>query len=514
MDNLVIALPLLPLIAAIIIGSFQISGHARERISAQLSLGIFMLVFLISIGLLVANYFKLTHDMAYLGTWLSSEDLNIAFNLINSGFRLQVAAIGGLFMLIIVRFSITQLQGESGVQRYFLLLNLFAATFFLMVLSDHLLLFFIGWHAASFCAYGMITFAYTQTVAAAHATRVLLTHCLGDTCLLLGVGLSYSWLGTADVREIAPMMPDLALDETLILAICFMISAAVRSAQFPFTAWITRAMEGPTAGSAVFFGALFTHSGIFLLITVRAILEQSPATMLLLVIFGTLTTLYSGIVSLTQTDFKSALSFSITGQLGLMFIECGLGWWQIAAIHALVHALLRIYQLLHAPSFLQLIPLATALPLQTKRSHLRALYVTSLQRFWLDPFIDWLMVNPLLRLGKDLSYFDDHIINPLMGTPTPVNALATLAQLEEQRQEQAESETAQFAQGSGLMGAIAGRTARLLQWFEERILLRGLHKGSVYYGRQIGKMVMRVEQLLLRPRYLSLFVFITLLVVF
>lgn len=514
MDNLVIALPLLPLMAATLMGIRQLFGHANERLTAQLSLWVFALITFISIGLLVAEFLNQTSGFAHLGSWLKSGDLAIEINLINNGFRMQVTAICALLMLIIVRFSVTQLQGEQGFRRYFLILHLFAAAIFLMTLSDHLLLFFMGWHTASLCAYGLMTYAYTQSIVATHATRVLLTHCLGDTCLLLGIGLSYSWLGSATISEMTPMMPDLALDEVMALSLCFALSAAVRSAQFPFTAWMAKAMEGPAAGSAAFFGSMFIHSGVFLLIAVRAILEQSPVTMLLLIVLGALTALYSWIVSLTQTDFKSALSFHITGQLGLMFIACGLGWWSVAAIHALVHALLRSYQLLNAPHFLQYIQLTTARPFNLKPTKLRAVYVTSLQRFWLDPFIDWLIVNPLLRLGKDLSYFDDHIVNTLMGTPTPVNALATLAQLEELRQEQIETESEQFAKGSGLIGALAGRTALLLQWFEERILLRGLHKGIVYYGRQTGKMAMQVEQLLLRPRYLSLFVFITLLVVF
>ena len=243
---------------------------------------------------------------------------------------------------------------------------------------------------------------------------------------------------------------------------------------------------------------------------------QSPIAMTLLVVLGALTALYGWVVSLTQTDIKSALSFAITAQLGLIIVECGLGYWQLAVGHTLLHILVRTYQLLNAPGFLQQTQGIPVSPLMPALAKMRWAYVVSLQRFWLDPLTDWLLVNPVLRLGKDLSYFDDHIVNVLMGVPAPaMNALATLAQLEEQRiGAQSEHEADSFARGSGLAGKLAEATAVILQWVEERVVIRGLNGDVIRYGQPIGMIANRIEQLLLRPRYLSLFVFITLLVVF
>lgn len=74
------------------------------------------------------------------------------------------------------------------------------------------------------------------------------------------------------------------------------------------------------------------------------------------------------------------------------------------------------------------------------------------------------------------------------------------------------SEEDRFAQGSGLAGKLAEWTAALLHWFEYRFILRGIGRDSIRLGRRLGRAANRFELLLLRPRYLALFVLITLMV--
>ena len=140
----------------------------------------------------------------------------------------------------------------------------------------------------------------------------------------------------------------------------------------------------------------------------------------------------------------------------------------------------------------------------------------SLQGFWLDPLADWTIVDPALRLSKDLGYFDDHIIDATLGAPAPaINALSSLAQLEEQKiGAQLDNETDDFTHGSGLAGKLAASSSLVLHWIEERLVIQGMHQDSLSIGRQIGHIANKIEQLLIRPRYLSLFVFITLLAAF
>jgi len=83
---------------------------------------------------------------------------------------------------------------------------------------------------------------------------------------------------------------------------------------------------------------------------------------------------------------------------------------------------------------------------------LRWAYIASLQRFWLDQMTDWTLVRPVRRLAHDLSYFDDHVIDQIMGVPAPaIRTISSLAQLEEKMiGARLDNEVDEFAHGSGL----------------------------------------------------------------
>ena len=175
---------------------------------------------------------------------------------------------------------------------------------------------------------------------------------IGDAGFILGIGASYLYAHTVDWGSLNSVAERLTTPTATVIALCFAVAAFAKSVQLPFTPWLGRAMEGPTPSSAVFYGAVMVHSGVYLVILLEPIFERAPAVMLLMVIVGLITAIYSFVVGLTQTDVKSSLCFATSGQLGLMFLECGLGLWQLASWHLCAHAIVRGYQVLTAPSLM------------------------------------------------------------------------------------------------------------------------------------------------------------------
>ncbi|SDX11722.1 proton-conducting transporter membrane subunit [Nitrosomonas communis] len=519
MDFLVFLIPLFPLTAAAIIGFGHLfnflKGEEDEHITAQIAKSAISLSCLLAIVLLVYDLLNKNNGFYHLAQWLGSEKLQIDVSFITSGFSVIVAALFSVILVIVTRFSINYIHKEPGFHRFFFLLSLFSFAMLLLVLSANAAITFIGWEIAGLCSYFLVSFAYDRPIATINATRVFVTNRIGDAGFILGIGLSFYYAETINWNDLNIIAENLTTPTATVIALCFSVAATAKSAQLPFTPWLARAMEGPTPSSALFYGGVMIHAGVFLLILLQPLFERAPFVMDLLVVIGFLTALYSFIVGLTQTDVKSSLCFAISSQIGLMFLECGLGFWELASWHLCAHTIIRCYQVLTAPSLLHYVHGNPMKPVSRYIAKVRWLYIISLQRFWLDPIADRILVRPILGLGHDLAHFDNNVIDRAMGTPvTSSRAISSLAQLEEKvlGVGQSEFNLTQFGHGNGTVGRLFEWTANILNWFEERLVLRGIGMDIVNIGNRFGQAANTFEHLLLKPRYLVLFVFVVLLI--
>ncbi len=524
MDALAALIPLMPLLAACILGvgslSSVIKDEASESFTTLTATWAISMSCLLSLALLVADLLQKNSGSFTIGQWLLSDTLDISFSFITTGFSVKLAALFSLLLTVVTLFSVNYMHREAGFHRFFFILSLFSAAIFLLVLSGNAVGTFFGWEIAGLSSYLLISYAYDRPVAAANATRVFVTNRIGDAGFILGLGLSYAWAGSLDWAEINRAAADLDKGEAAAIGLCLTIAALAKSAQLPFTPWLARAMEGPTPSSAVFYGAVMIHAGVYLMILLEPLINQTPLVRGVLIIVGLSTAVYSYLVGLTQTDIKSSQVFATSGQLGLMFLECGLGFWQLASWHLCAHAIVRCYLVLTAPSFMHNIkdnPIQPASPVLAKKHWL---FMVSLQRFWVEQTTDWVLVKPIQHLARDLSYFDDNIIDKLMGTPaTAIKAISSLAQLEERAvgariEVGLDNGNSSFTSGTGLVSVLAGWFGGFFHWFEDRLVLQGIGKDALHFGRKIGHIANKFETQVLRPRYLVLLVFITLLVAF
>lgn len=515
MDALVILIPFLPLLAAISIGAGHflgiLGGEASENITADIATWAITLSCLMALTLLGGDLLGKNQGFFSVGQWLGSDTLNIRLNFITTGLGVRLAALFSLLLAIISRFSINYLHREAGFYRFFFIFSLFAAAMMLLVLSANAVGTFVGWEVAGLCSYLLISYAYQRPVATYNATRAFITNRIGDAGFIGGIGLSYAWLDSVNWWQLNAAAEQLTIGEATGISLCFAVAAFAKSAQLPFTPWLARAMEGPTPSSAAFYGAVMVHSGVYLVCLLEPVFSKSPFSMAVLGLIGFLTVAYSFIVGQTQADIKSSLAFSSSGQLGLMFLECGLGFWQLASWHLCAHAIVRCWLLLTAPSLMQHIKRGGAKP----RSVPVWLYMASAQHFWLDQIVDWALVKPVRGLAHDLSYFDDHIVDRVMGVPAPaMGTLSSLVRAEEVIDAKLDNKADDFARGGGLVGKLTEWASAVVYWIEDRFVLRGIGRGAIHYGRQLGHLANKFEQIILRPRYLVLFVCITFLVAF
>lgn len=507
-----------PLAAAMVIAlgiltrSFQ--DESSEAIVGKLSSSAVLISLLSIVGLLIFSLFKPGElpDSLTLLDWFSSGQLSINIALSLDFLALGIGSLFALLLYITLRFSVNYLHREKGYFRFFLVLNMFTAAMLLIVLSGNAITAFLGWELAGLSSYLLIAYAYDRPTAIENATRVFITNRLGDAGFILALVLSFYWASGNSWNSMNSELIVLDASQRFIVLSGFVLAALVKSALFPFCSWITRALEGPTPSSAIFYGSLMVHAGIFLLLRLAPVIDASAAIQVILITLGLLTIVYGWLGGLVQTDLKTALIFSALTQTGLMLFCIGLGWYTLATIHLAAHASWRAYQMLSSPAYLTLIN-RKARPVSSWMQNRPYLFNAALHRMWLDNIIDWLAVKPTRLFAQDLNHFDERIVNRMVGLPGQIDAISSLTDYEERKRGLVNPEVSLIS-GRGVLGTLMEKIANGLYWFEESLVLKGSGDGLISVLQKVGTYLARIDYLFSRPRYLWLIILLTLLVVF
>ena len=349
--------PVLPLLA-VIVTSMRVllgraAGDAAEPLTARLaSLAAFGgLALMLAIDALSLQHGAPGHRR--LGHWFGNGNWEATFSLMLDTLSLTLGTLTALIGWLVARFSSNYLHREAGFHRFFIALGFFLSGIQFVLLAGNGLLAFVGWEMCGISSFLLIGYTWHRPVATGNALFAFVTNRAGDAGFLLALGLAAVWLGGFEWTALS-RAKEISVVNDRLLIIGFVIAALAKSAQLPFSAWITRALEGPTPSSAIFYGAVMVHAGVYLVLRLAPVLEQVPDIMAYLALLGALTALYGWLAGLVQTDVKSSLIFATTTQVGLMFLACGLGWFELAAWHLGLHAAWRAWQFLLAPSYMHL----------------------------------------------------------------------------------------------------------------------------------------------------------------
>lgn len=247
-------------------------------------------------------------------------------------------------------FSLRYLEGERGEGRFFQLLMLFAAGLSLLVVAESLDLLFVGWEIVGITSALLIAFYRERGGPIRHGLLAFAIYRVCDAALLAALVVLHHLAGDGSLP--GAFATPLSAAGATTLGLLLLFASLGKSAQFPFSGWLPRAMEGPTPSSAIFYGALSVHAGAYLLLRTAPLWEGSTIVRAAVIAIGVLSALSGTLVGRTQTDAKSSLAYASVTQVGVIFMEIGLGWHSLALFHVVGHASLRTFELLRAPSLL------------------------------------------------------------------------------------------------------------------------------------------------------------------
>ncbi len=333
------------------------------------------------------------------------------------------AMVASVLILATSRFAQRYLHREPGFLRFFALMLTFAAGVMLLVLGGSYDLLLAGWEIVGWTSVLLVGFFQDRVGPVRASLRVLVTYRLCDIGLLVGAVALHGFLHSTSYHEVFPHLAT-ASDggPTLFISICMLIAAMGKSAQIPVGGWLPRAMEGPTASSAVFYGGLSVHMGVYLLIRSAPLLEHSPLARLLVLGIGGVTAVMAALSGQVSADAKSSLAYATISQVGLMFVEVALGMPRLALLHLLAHSLLRFYQFLRTPSTLQDAlqrrRAGSSRPFEAgeeSSSLQRFLYRLAIERFAIESVLDRWVARPMLSAARTLGQVEESVVAWLSG---------------------------------------------------------------------------------------------------
>ncbi len=322
--------------------------------------------------------------------------------------------VGSLLFFLVATFSKYYMHRDEGYKRFFNTILLFATAFNFIILAGNFETLFIGWEIKGICSFILIAFYRNRYLPVKNAFKAVTNYRISDVALMLAMwmmhhlthrNINFSQLGEA--KEIATTTNQTGM---AVFIVCMLILAAIiKSAQFPFTSWLPRAMEGPTASSAIFYGSVSVHIGVFLLLRTHAFWEDMLWAKIAIITIGALTAIIATMIARVQPTVKTQIAYSSAAQIGLMFIEIAIGWHWLVLVHFAGNAFLRTYQLLVSPSVLNYLVhhqyFHYVLPTQKTVSKLKAsFYMLSIKEWNLDNMMFTYLWSPFKWLGKQLQF--------------------------------------------------------------------------------------------------------------
>lgn len=302
-------------------------------------------------------FFRILFHSDYATTPITVVDWNIfSFGEHVVDFKLTIDRVSIYFVLmasiltnIVGVFSQNYLHRDPGFFRFFYLITIFFNGILILFMGSSYSVVFVGWELIGLASAMLISFFNSRRETIDNALHAFWSYRITDVGILTA-----SALLSAEFHSYHFNLPvdKLVLEGSRAYAIplLLLLSAMGKSAQYPFSSWLPKAMEGPTSSSAIFYGGLSIHAGVYILLRLLLEIEVPFIVKLLIFFVGITSAIYGTLVSQVQSDVKSALAFASLSQVGIMLVELSLGLYKLVILHCLGHAFLRTYQILKSAS--------------------------------------------------------------------------------------------------------------------------------------------------------------------
>ena len=331
---------------------FQVESHTVS--SCMLAVEVLIAAFIIYISLRAKKYLPVLLVVAQSLIMIIFElgagsSMKIEHSLFVDKFSIIMALIIGIIGSAICLYAIGYLpeyhehhKEVKPRRRYFsFLIYLFLGAMFGIVFSNNLLWLYFFWEITTICSALLIGYRNDKQ-SIESSFRALSMNLLGGVVFAIGLVYLYTTSHTMELDKLIRLGQAYALFP----GVCIAFAGLVKSAQFPFSSWLTGAMVAPTPVSALLHSSTMVKAGVYVNLRVAPALQNTPAAKMLMLIGG-VSFLVTALIAISQTNAKKVLAYSTISNLGLIVACAGINtsaavWSALLLIifHAIAKSLL------------------------------------------------------------------------------------------------------------------------------------------------------------------------------
>lgn len=327
--------------------------------------------------------------------------------------------VGAILFFLVSTFSRYYMHRDEGYKRFFNTILFFAFGYNLIIFAGNFETLFIGWEIIGLSSFLLIAFYRNRYLPVKNAFKIISNYRISDVALILAMWMMHHLTHQNITFSQLEQAHDTALQSNygiaVFIVVMLVLAAAIKSAQLPFTSWLPRAMEGPTSSSAIFYGSLSVHIGVFILLRTWPFWQDMLWVKIAIIVIGVLTGIVATLIARVQPTVKTQIAYSSAAQIGIIFVEIALGWHVLALIHFAGNAFLRTYQLLVSPSVLNYLVHHQYFhyhPPQEKpvAKWKAAAYILAIKEWNLDTFVYKYLWSPFKWIGNSLQFLKSTMV--------------------------------------------------------------------------------------------------------
>nr|ALR69309.1 NADH dehydrogenase subunit 5 [Bemisia tabaci] len=209
------------------------------------------------------------------------------------------------------------------------ILIMFMTSMVMLIMSPNMVSLVMGWESLGMTSFVLIMY-YQNKKSMMSSMYTIMMNRIGDITLLVSMMIlmdSASWM----------FLSSEFMNSEITWIMLITTSMFSKSAQIPFSSWLTEAMAAPTPVSALVHSSTLVTAGVYLMMRFKSAMTSFQMDQIIFTA-AMMTLTMASMNSLMEMDMKKLVALSTLGQISIMFISMSANLYSLAFFHMIMHA--------------------------------------------------------------------------------------------------------------------------------------------------------------------------------